>query len=261
MSINPSLIDVDFSADGYLGPGDKSFGAEFKAEWLIPRSEWRDRIELKKKTGGGLRRYNLKINNQNPESSCVCNSAETCFRVKWTEQLGVKHSIDFSPMHLYARICSSRHSGSYMMDALSESAKNGFVPEDTAKNRLLFNSVFHQNTPWIPESRLPPGWQTTARHFRPLEWYKLPNDRDAFGSALISDWPICYGRSGHSIAALELDWDGKFLACYAQSYGVEAGDQGYQFDSEKNWETDGAWCLRSVTLPDDPSKPAGLDGK
>ncbi len=261
--INPNLIDVQHAPSGYLGPGDKTFGAEFKAEWLIPRSEWRDRIEARKKAGVSLKRYNLKINNQNPESSCVCNAAETAIRIIRTQQLGVKWSIDLSPMDLYARICSSRHSGSYMMDALNESKENGMLPEDTPKNRKIFRHVFHQNTPWVRKSQLPQGAEITRRHFRPLEWYRLPSDRDAFGSAVLNDWPIVYGRDRHSICAVELDWEEdlkKFLVEYAQSYGTETGDRGYQYDSERNWETDGAWCLRASTVPDDPAKPAGADG-
>lgn len=263
-AINPTLIDVQHSPSGYLGPGDQSFGAAFRSEWIIPRSEWRERHEQNQQHNVSLKRYNLKINDQNPESSCVCNAAETCFRSIWTRQLGVKHSIDLSPMSLYTRICSSRHSGSYMADALDESKERGFLPEDTERNRALFNHLLHQNTPWIRKSQLPNGWEKTARHFRPLEWYQIPNDRDAFGSALLQGMPICYGRDGHSIAAIDLELDEsskRWLAVYAQSYGVATGDQGYQYDSEKKWETGGAWCLRAVTLPDDPLKPAGADGK
>lgn len=261
MTINPALIDVRHQPSGYLGPGDKTFGSAFRSEWLIDRKDWRDWYEQNEAASVSLKRYNLKINNQNPESSCVCNAAETCFRSIWARQLGVKWSIDLSPMSLYARICSSRHSGSYMVDALNEAKENGFLPESTEKNKRLFRHTLHQNTPWIRESQLPSGWQQTAKHFRPLEWYRLPDDRDAFGSALLQGMPICYGRDGHSIAAMDLIWDnGRWLAVYAQSYGTETGDEGYQYDSERMWETDGAWCLRAVTLPDDPAKPAGNDG-
>lgn len=264
MEINPAHIDVEFTADGMLSGGDMAFGATFRSEWLIDRSEWRDRIEQKKKHGGGLVQYNLKINDQNPESSCVCNAAETCFRTIWTRQLGVQHSIDFSPMSLYTRICSSRHSGSWMPDALSELEDNGILPEDTPANQVRFRSVLHQNTPWLRERDLPDGWENTARHFRVVkgEWYRLPDDRDAFGSALLLDMPICYGRSGHSIAALELVWsDGRYFAKYAQSYGTDVGDDGYQYDSERMWATGGAWCLRAVVMPADVTKPAGADQK
>mgnify|MGYP003334078817 FL=1 len=262
MTIDPAHIDVEFTADGMLSGGDMSFGAEFRSDWLIGRSEWRDRIEAKKAAGGGLEQYNLKINDQNPESSCVCNAAETCFRTVWTRQLGVEHSIDFSPMSLYTRICSSRHSGSWMPDALAELEDNGILPEDTPANRARFKHVVHQNTPFIRERDLPDGWKQTAKHFRVIkgEWYRLPDDNEAFASALLSDMPICYGRSGHSIAALTLVYsDGRFLAKYAQSYGTDVGDNGYQYDSERNWNTDGAWCLRAVTMPSDVSKPAGGD--
>lgn len=263
MTINESLVDVRFNPSGYLGPGDQTFGAEFSADWLINEKDWRDVYEAKVKTNDFLVRYNLKINDQNPESSCVCNAAETCIRVIYTRQLGTKWSIDFSPMSLYTRICSSRHSGSYMVDALNESKLNGILPERTEKNEKLFRHMLHQNTPWIRESQLPAGWQQTAKHFRPLEWHRLPKDDRAFMSALLQGMPICYGRDGHSIAALDPYWDEgnrRWLAKYAQSYGTETGDNGYQYDTRRMWETDGAWCLRAMTVPDDPAKPAGSDG-
>ena len=258
--IPDNLIDVDFTPDGLLD-SEETFGSDFPDKWLVPRSSWRDMIREIAEYRITLSNFLEPLNNQNPESSCVSNATESCIRVIRNVSLGVQHSIKLSPMSLYCRVSSRRHSGSTMQDNLHESNERGLLPEDNPSNRAMFHTVCHQNTPFFPSRELPDNWETTARHFRSHEWYQI-NSRQAFGSALLHRWPICYGRNGHSIAGMDLVFErGRYYCRYLDSYGTDHGENGYLYDSERQWSTHGAWCLRSVTLPHRPGKPAGDDGR
>lgn len=256
-------IDVTHQFDGWIDSAeDLTCGAPFPDRLLIPRSEWRDRIEARKTAGHSLKRYNNKINNQRPESSCVYNAAEECLRLRRNLALGIAHAIDLSPMSGYCRVARSRHSGSSVAGAQAELSTRGLLPEDTARNRALFRHVCHQNSPFIRESQLPDGWELTGRHFVVDEWLRIA-DRDQFGSALLQDLPICYGRGGHSITAIDLLWDDgrrAYLCEYLDHYGPERGNGGYLYDTERMWATGGAWACLTTSLPDDPLRPAGADG-
>ena len=258
MTIDSRLIDVDLPlwrpgepcGGAIFDPAeDAHYGAEFPAALIIPEDEWKDRCEAQQ---FDLRKYNLKINDQNPESSCVFNGTETAMRIKWTEQLGVLWSIDLSPMSGYGPNASSRHSGYNVWQALEDVRVQGLLPEDTPRNRRIFGDhVMHQNTPF--SRRLPAGCEETKKIFRPVEWISVSNKLE-FGSALLKKIPLVYGRRGHCICAVCMQWDSRNnrpLACFAQSYGTWTGANGYQYDSMDNWATGGTWGLTGMTLPND----------
>ena len=266
MPVNPSLVDVEFDQwrpgeefGGWIeSEEDATFGQAFPDAFLVPRSEWRDRIEDRKKAGYRLSNFYKHVYNQAPESSCVHNAMASCVGIRRCVSLGSKYEIVTSPMSSYGRIARSRNSGSTMWGAMEVSVEFGQLPSD--KHKRIFKHTFHENTPF--SRSLPDGWQETARHFRtmPDGWFRV-NSREQFASALLNDMPICYGRRGHSICAEDLLWDGRrYLVSYKDSYSTKRGDNGRLYDSEGNWGTGGAWCCHSTRLPDDPLLPAGSDG-
>lgn len=257
--IDERLIDCEMPADGMIEghPDDETFGDEFPQAMVIPRGEWQQWITSNQAAGFSLTLYNDTLNYQAPEHSCVSNATETAIRVVRNAQLGLAHRVKFSPMSLYCRVNSHRWGGSSMLKNLSESTSRGILPEDTPEQKLIFAHTAHQNAVYFPARELPDGWEQTAKHFRPLLAYRVLT-AEQFASALLRGWPVVNGRSGHSICHLELiARDGRFLSKYADSYGTARGDGGYLYDSESKWATGGAWCLVSVTCPDDPAKPAG----
>lgn len=258
--LDDKWIDCEHPADGYIdaGPDDDQYGDEFPAALIIPRGEWQQWITSNQAAGFSLTLYNDTLNYQAPEHSCVSNATETAIRVVRNRQLGLKHCVKLSPMSLYCRMNSHRWGGSNVFANLEEASSRGIVPEDTPENKQRFGSVVcHQNAVYFPASKLPAGWGNVAKHFRPLKFFRVRTS-EQFASALLRGFPVVNGRSGHSICHLELVYrNGKFLSKYADSYGTNRGDGGYLYDTESKWATSGAWCLRSVTMPDDPAYPAG----
>ena len=266
--IDPQFIDVEYDqwkpGDEFGGwietADDKLFGAAFPDAFLVPRSEWRDRIEDRKQAGHSLANYYQHVYHQAPESSCVHNAMARCVGIRRCLSLGEKYRVITSPMWSYSQVARSRHSGSYMWEAGEFSERNGQLPASGYGQDKVFKHTFHENTPFTRS--LPRGGELTARHFRVMTdgWFAI-SSREQFASALLNDMPICYGRRGHSICAEDLVYDGRrFLVRYCDSYGTSRGENGRLYDSENNWGTGGAWCCHSVRLPDDPSKPAGDDG-
>lgn len=77
--VNPKFVDVDFDIDankikGFRGliidPAEKSDAPQFRAEWIVPRAEWKDRIEQAEREKTALPFFRKARNNQAPESSC-----------------------------------------------------------------------------------------------------------------------------------------------------------------------------------------------
>lgn len=264
--IDPKYLDVEPDiwrpGDEFGGliesDEDNLMGQAFPDAFMVPRSEWRDRIEERKNLNYRLSNFYQYVYNQSPESSCVHNSMAACVGIRRCVSLGEKHRVITSPMSSYGQVARSRNSGSTMWGAMEYSVEYGQLPSD--KHSSTFRHTLHENTPFT--RRLPNGWEKTARHFRvmPDGWFRI-DSREQFASALLNDMPICYGRRGHSICAEDLLMDGRnFIVSYRDSYSTRRGDNGRLYDSESRWGTSGAWCCHSVRVPDDPSKPAGDDG-
>jgi len=257
--IDDEWIDAALPQDGLLKSSDEeeSFGDEFPPEMVIPREQWAARIAANQAARFSPTMYVSHMHFQAPEHSCVSNATTTAVEVVWFRQTG--YQVKLSPMSLYCRMNSRRWGGSSVFGNLIEAAERGILPEDTPGNRRLFGShVTHENTPYFQASELPSGWESTAKHFRPLLFFRI-RTKEQFATALLRGWPIVDGRDGHSICHLELVVkDGRFLSKYADSYGEGRGDGGYLYDSEGKWSTNGTWCLVSVAMPDNPRFPAGI---
>jgi hypothetical protein len=260
MPIDSKLIDIEFSFDGYRGQGDeRDFGEEFPTALLIPKSEWKDRIQDLKDTdpfensvhpkGCIVANYGNYVFNQAPESSCVLNATAGAIMRRWNMQLGLKKAVVLSPMSAYCQLAKSRNSGSYMLDALELTRTKGILPSD--KHKTQYKHTFHENTPFVRESALPEGWEETGKLFKVLEWLRC-NSLEQFMSALLNQYPVVYGRSGHSIVGEDpIDEKNKFYCRSCDSYGFDNRDgTGRIYDSERMMSTSGAWACRVVTVPE-----------
>lgn len=264
MPLDPKLIDIQFKPDGYLYSKDEeTYGAEFPDSLIIRKQYWKDKIEELQQTdvsnsvhpkGCLVAAYLTKpafVFDQTPESSCVANACCGAMMRAQAKAFGVDSVAILSPMSLYARICRSRHSGSYMMDALETSKKEGVLPANTHGQATMFAHAMHENTPWIRERQLPDGWEETAKLFRVTEWLRI-SSLEQFGSALLNQYPVVYGRSGHSIVGEDLVVDGRHFYCRScDSYRYDNRDgTGRIFDSERMMSSSGAWACRVVTAPE-----------
>jgi len=268
--INPKLIDVEFEFDGMVSEvteqeliyaGAKSFPDEF----LVDRSEWSDRIREHEKNKSSADYFSGRFTHQANSHECVCHAAHQAFMCAYNRQLGgLKHDLWFSPLALYTRITGRRRwGGSMVIDSMHEMIERGMIPdhdgpEGNLAQRDKFNHTLHQTSGrtedwwptsgWVTPRELPEGWQETAKHFRALECFTVP-DEEAHASCLLRGLCVVNGRNGHSIPHMNLvKDDGRYYSRYKDSYNE------FRFDSKSLWG--GGYVIRSVTMPDDPGNPS-----
>lgn len=265
-------IDVQFQFDGARGDWHDEYewldsGAQEFPSWArIDRSEWDDRIREHEKHQSSADYYSDRFTHQGNSHECVCHAASQVFLVAWNRQFGgTKYSVWPSPVHLYTRLTGGRRwGGSNVHHSLRVMIAEGVVPEhdgpagDNAQYER-FQYTCHQTSGrteshwptsgWIRPGDFPSNWKETAKQFRVLEAFTIP-DREAHASALLHGWAINNGRNGHSIPHMNLvKRSGRYYSRYKDSYNV------FRFDSEGLWG--GGYCVRAVTMPDDPKRPAG----
>jgi len=275
--ISPSLIDTPHEFDGMLpdGYGEAdlfSAGAtRFPDKLRIPRSDWDDFIKQHDENKSSALNYSARFTHQGNSHECVCHASIQSFEIAYNRQLAsIKYAIYFSPLALYTRITGGRQwGGSVVMDALRELMNRGAIPEHDGPEWLggrggqirKFKVTAHQTSGrtedhwptkgWLRESQFPEGWQQTARHFRVLEAFTIP-DREAHASALLRGWCVVNGRNGHSIPHTQLvKNENRYLSRYRDSYNVD------RYDSESLWG--GGFAIAAVTVPNDPARPAGSE--
>lgn len=262
VNVDPRHTDQSFSFDGLIDSDEeKTYGADFPDKLLVARSEWKDRIREREKKNHELKRCSPYVVDQSPTSTCVYCSATSVAMCLRNLSLGVKWQIILSPMSGYCFATRRASSGSTMWGAMQRLTEHGVLPANIKGQEKYFKHTLQECKPFIQREDMPSGFESTAKHFRVLEWFRI-DSKEQFASALLNDMPICYGRSGHSIMAedLVISSRGDVVARYKDSYSTSRGDDGRLYDSERMWGTGGAWAGASVTLPDDPRLPAGSDG-
>lgn len=279
IQVDPALIDVPHVNDG-MKPGGYSESELFSAgavrfpdKLRIPRSDWDEWINQNDTNKSSGLDYSGRFTHQGNSHECVCHASVQSFEIAYNRKFaGTKYAVYFSPVSLYTRITGgTQWGGSNVMDALREMMNRGILPEHDGPEWLggkggqakRFKATVHQTSGrsedhwatkgWIRESQFEGGWEQTARHFRVLEAFTIP-DEEAHGSALLRGLCIVNGRQGHSIPHGKMvKSSGRYLSKYRDSYNRDL------FDSESLWG--GGYAIASVTAPDDPLKPAGADMK
>lgn len=277
--VNPALIDVPFVFDGMKDQGYSeselcAAGAiQFPDSLLIPRGDWDDWISENDKYKASGIDFSARWTHQGGSHECVCHAATQSFEIAYNRQFAdLEHAVYFSPVALYTRITGGRQSGgSNVNDSLRELMARGAIPEHDGPEWLggkggqakRFKVTLHQTAGrteehwptkgWIRESEFPAGWEQTARHFRVTEAYYIGSGEQHF-SALLRGLAVVNGRSGHSICHCKVTKSGsKYLSKYRDSYNRDL------FDSEGM--TGGGYAISVVTMPHDPTKPAGSEMK
>lgn len=283
MSLNeqvaPSTVDVvhqwdGMNPDGYADDELYSAGVQpFPESQRVPRNVWDDMIAEQDKYKSSALDYSARFTHQGASHECVAHASTQAFEMAWNAQFAsLKYAFYGAPLATYTRITGGRQwGGSNVMDAIREMMARGVIPEHDGPEWLggkggqvkHFKATVHQTSGrseehwptkgWIRESQFADGWEQTARHFRVLTAFTIP-DREAHASALLRKWPIVNGRQGHSIPHGKLvKSSGRYLSKYRDSYNRDL------YDSENLWG--GGYCIAVVTAPDNPLKPAGADMK
>ena len=255
--LNPQWIDQPGRGDcveGITDLPDQPFGNSGIP--LVPESEWKDRAAASQH----MRPLVQKIKNQRSRPSCASNAATQCLEISTMLQLPQSNWIELSAAHLYIRVGlgRGRNGGSYLSDNLKELTSGpGVLPVDKPETRAFLeekgfrsNHVYNE---WDDKQPQPQDWEQTAPQFRifPDEVYNISNFQE-FVSCIFAGHPVCYGRAGHAICGVDVEYDGNTChIVYANSWG-NWGDEGYGYDSqryiERNGGSYGAWCSRAARL-------------
>jgi hypothetical protein len=278
VNVDPSLIDLPHSFDGMLPGGSEdelcAAGAvRFPDKLRIPRSDWDDWINQNDQNKSSGLDFSARQTHQGSSHECVCHASIQSFEIAYNRQFaGTKYAFYGAPLGLYTFITGGqRYGGSVVMEALRALMNTGLIPEHDGPDWLggkggqakRFKHTVHQTSGrsedhwqtkgWIAPSQLPDGWRETARHFRVLEAFTIP-DREAHFSALLRGLCIVNGRNGHSIPHVKAVKSGsRYLSMYRDPYNRDL------YDSEGM--TGNGYAISVVTAPDDPLKPAGADMK
>jgi hypothetical protein len=253
IDINPSFIDVTTDWDcGWNAEAEADalcglpYLEDVLADQIIPRSDWDEVIASLKNYPERLVTH---IKNQGREGSCVGNGAAAAFEQCWNNQFGTENEVRISAMSMYKRIGRSAGSGAMVKDAMDAGFEQGFLPLDTSANKAKFKHT-HPATGF--STRLPSGWEQTAKLFKYHEVYRVGTFAGAVTAvAKFANW--VYGRRRHCICGVKLvKSGGKYYLKYRNSWGAW-GDNGYGYDSESSLPeraiSYGSFCVRSVIVP------------
>ena len=262
------FIDQDFEADGCLDwPSEseyKGVGAvDFPDSLLIDRVDWPDWIRENEKNRASSDHFSPRITSQGSSHLCVSFASVVAFQCVYNKQLGGKqHSVWLSPLSLYTRATGGRERGGSNVLRTLEEMKTGILPDHDGPQghntqRRKFEHTLHETSgrseDWWPTrgfvtpSELPTGWESTAKHFRVLEYYRIDgSDIRQHISAVLRGWVCVNGRAGHSVPHTRICFkNGRILSQFQDSYRRNG------WDSERMLRGAGGYVIRSVTLPED----------
>ena len=256
------FIDCDVMPNGMQArgclPRDDKCGSDwpvFEDQFdIYPREDWPELIEQ----NTSLREVVQRIYNQRQEGSCASNATCQAMEIAWRQTLGPAAYVAFSPISIYRWVANGPNDGSVISHNLRQLRDVGALPltDEASKASLqrmglpqihtLEHTGYYQS--------FPDGWKTTAGYFQCVEWYDIESF-DGIISALLDDFPVVYGRSGHAICGVAPYQDGRTFGIeYANSWG-DWGDNGYGRDTESKIsravKSYGAWALRAVKITDE----------
>ncbi len=242
------------------GAGEPKFGqgaiAENPAEGepifedaipLIPREAWPAAIKALEDQGGGLDLLVTRIYDQKSEGSCVSNATCQAMEIIQAQRRGRKNVVHLSAISLYQRVASGPGSGSMVSTNLKEILSRGVLPLDNEANKARFKHTMPNTGFYLKK---PSGWEETAKRFRGHEVFDI-RSYDGFITALLRGYPVCYGRSGHSICAVRPVYrNGQLYVRYANSWSEAFGEKGFGYDSEGKIRSGAGWAFALRTVVD-----------
>jgi hypothetical protein len=200
---------------------------------IIPESDWGDLIGQV-----SVKPLVRTVLDQDGVGSCATEST-TGGVMACRAYHGLEHVL-LNPWSIYWKTSGGRDNGSSIDDNLAYVLENGICPE----------SVWPRSKGWRAEPS--DEAKQAALGYRALEVFDIET-RAEFGSALLTDFAVVFGRAGHSILAVEMTSRTQFTAL--GSWGTDGAGgtvDGYHL-GERLTSVNfgyGAFALRAVTLTD-----------
>lgn len=193
----------------------------FPDKLLIPRAEWRDRIEERKKTKRVLKdrllKAGIQVKDQNGTNYCWINAPTFC--VEAIRFLQNEKHVVLSPASAGARIKNYRNVGGWGKEGLEFIVEHGVCPVD----RWPANGI---NRSYATAENV-----AEAKKYRVDEWWELePRNLDQTISCLLRGYPIAVGYNWwrHEVTLVDADWVGnEAVGVIANSWSTNWGEKGY----------------------------------
>lgn len=241
-------IERDYSAEPI---GTHGFAAPFPKELLIPRSEWRDRIEAMEKTKSRLSdliRYK-KLPYQDQANTNYCWIFGTVAAIHIVRMLQGEPMVMLSPASVGAPLTNYANArgnpagvGGWGTKALAYIVKHGIAPADLWPIRAIDKRYDNAES------------QAARKAYNVTEWYDVPpNSFDHLMSIVLRGLPapigIPWGRGGHLICACDPVVRGRdSFAVRPRNSWANYGDDGFFVIDEDACRVNDIVCPR-VALP------------
>lgn len=204
------------AAEAYQGVADP-----FPAELIIPRSEWRARIqemeEQKSRLSDLILQAGLPCKDQERTNYCWANA--TSHAVEIARALQNEPQVILSAASVGAQITGYRNVSGYGRQALQFIGAHGVVPE----SRWPKNAISRQYAT--------PDNLALAQDYRQSAWWVLDESNfDQIVSCLLRRIPVAVGLAwwGHEVTYYDAAWvDGTIAIRFRNSWGMAWGDKGF----------------------------------
>jgi hypothetical protein len=172
-------------------------------------------------------------------------------------------SVWLSCLSVYAEANPGKWGGANVRQVLEIATRRGMLPDKIQPRPWKFKhnlagtngagNVNQSSGDWVAVEDFPDGWETTARHFRPLEVI-FPDSWEQMVCLVLNSLAVGMGRRGHAMPYTRWYPDEKVLQC-TDSYNR------FTYDSIRTIKQalSGSFAIASVTLPDSWDVPAGDD--
>lgn len=251
---------------------------DFPSGLWIEEKDRKDRAKLNDETRSWAMNFVSSFTNQSPTHECTCHDLIQGFRVARNKQRGiiypegpksgfrypasVKGDVFFSPLSVYAEANPGQWGGAGCIQVLNIACRRGILPDKIQPAEYRFKHTLQGTSgrgnnnqsggSWIPVRQFPDGWQDTAKLFMPQEVVVTTKWEEAL-CLLLHGYKIDYGRSGHAVGPAM--WNAASNSFpYPDSYDVVRVDS---FGTFRSAVSGGAYCIISVTAPDNWLDPAG----
>lgn len=205
--------------EAYLSDG---FATPFPLP-VIPRSEWRDRIEERERTGATLRSVRdwAGFPSLNQQSTPYCWVNAPTQALHYIRAIhGFKH-VPLSPAAVGAKVKNFRAVGGWGSEALAYMVEHGSVPQELWPANAI-------------DRRFDNAESNAARRLYKVEefWELKPRNIEELFSCLLYGIPVAVGYNwwGHEVLAVDpvaLDGSDNFGLLIDNSWGSNWGDNGF----------------------------------
>lgn len=248
-----------------------------QALWIEP-SNWADKARDNDKYHRWPINYVDRFTNQNPTHECTCHALTRVAEGCRNRQRGIifpdgpkaghryaesaRGSVWLSPLSIYSEANPRQWGGAGCTQVLNIAARRGFLPEKIQpydydlKHQIQGTTGKGNNNqssgPWLRVSDFPQGWEETAKHFMPKEYY-FTESFEQVVCLILHGYLVEVGRSGHAIPYAFWNVADRVMG-YIDSYDV------IRYDSERTVKgcSNGAFTIASMPIPQDYLKPTAL---